>query len=383
MYTGPNIEKEGLVFGYDTGYGIADNSTATRFYKGGPTTNLVTQLITTSGIDGSGQGTIGVRTVLGEQHIKIVDNISNSRLSTLIYGMTGGATYTAKIEYKKISGPPTFRFQLQGYNGGSYTGTIVFATTAQIGLVDKDGWQTAHYTFTLPAGSNAMRWWYQDGDDYTTYTHSYEIKNPQLEKNSHGTPFKYGSRSSTDSLIDLKKSTNIDLSNVSFDSTGQPTFDGTDDYISCPDILGGLTSFTTEFVFFAETNPPGVENWLGSQYPGTGRAIFDLYTNGTLRNFVNGTAIYGITTIQVNRWYHAVFTRDINGYATIHLNGDLESSGTISTTPIASTSYEVGGSTTLTRWFNGKIPISKVYNKALTVEEVKQNFNAYKNRFNL
>ena len=25
MYTGPNIIKDGLVFGYDTGYGIADN----------------------------------------------------------------------------------------------------------------------------------------------------------------------------------------------------------------------------------------------------------------------------------------------------------------------------------------------------------------------
>ena len=34
---GPNIERDGLVFGMDTGYGVANNSTATRFYRGGPT----------------------------------------------------------------------------------------------------------------------------------------------------------------------------------------------------------------------------------------------------------------------------------------------------------------------------------------------------------
>ena len=31
----------------------------------------------------------------------------------------------------------------------------------------------------------------------------------------------------------------------------------------------------------------------------------------------------------------------------------------------------------------GDIPIVKVYNKALTATEVKQNYNAYKNRFDI
>ena len=38
---GPNIERDGLVFGMDTGYGVANNSTSTRFYKGKPTVNYV------------------------------------------------------------------------------------------------------------------------------------------------------------------------------------------------------------------------------------------------------------------------------------------------------------------------------------------------------
>lgn len=39
IHRGPNTVKDGLVFGYDTGYGVADNSTATRFYPGEPATN--------------------------------------------------------------------------------------------------------------------------------------------------------------------------------------------------------------------------------------------------------------------------------------------------------------------------------------------------------
>ena len=42
MYTGPKVTNDNLVFGYDTGYGVADNTTATRFYPGEPTTNVLT-----------------------------------------------------------------------------------------------------------------------------------------------------------------------------------------------------------------------------------------------------------------------------------------------------------------------------------------------------
>ena len=37
---GGKIIRDGLVFGYDSGYGVANNSTPTKFYKGEQTTNL-------------------------------------------------------------------------------------------------------------------------------------------------------------------------------------------------------------------------------------------------------------------------------------------------------------------------------------------------------
>jgi hypothetical protein len=382
IYRGPAVITKDLVFGYDTGYGVADNSTATRFYPGENTTNLVTTNLETTGTDGSGQSSVGTRTTIAPNHVRIVDVTSNTRQSHLISGLTASTIYTVSIQFKKITGTPTFRFQLQGYSGGSYVNTIKFTSTAETGLEDIEGWQTAEWTFTLPSNCNALRIWWQDGADYTTYTHSFELKNPQLEAKSHVTPYVSGTRSSTQSLIDLKRTADIDVSNISFNSTGQPDFDGTDDIITQSRIID-TASYSAEFVFKADVNTSGTEHWLGSQYPGTGRVIFDLYTNNRLRNFIDGTAITGATTIETGTWYHAVFTRNSLGGAYIYLNGIQDATGTLSTTTPVNDPFDIGGSTTLTRWFNGNIAVVKIYNTELTAAQAAQNFNAYKNRFNI
>ena len=379
---GPNIERDGLVFGYDTSYGIDTNNISSRFYPGEPTTNHVTTNLETVGTDGSGQSAVGTRNTIAPIHVKIVDINSNTRQTHLISGLTGGTIYTVSIQFKKIEGTPTFRFQLQDYNGGSYLRTIKFTTTAETGLEAKYGWQTASWTFTLGSDANAVRIWWQDGADYTTYTHSFELKNPQLEAKNHVTPYASGTRSSTQSLIDLTKSTTIDVSNVSFDSNGLPTFDGTDDIIELSRLID-TSNDSAEFVFKADVNTSGTEHWLGSQYPGTGRVIFDLWTNNALRNFINGTDIYGSTTIYTGVRYHAVFTRNSAGTAYIYLNGVEDATGTISTATPVNDNFEIGASTTLTRGFTGEIPVVKIYNRALSADEVQQNFKAYKTRFDI
>jgi hypothetical protein len=53
-------------------------------------------------------------------------------------------------------------------------------------------------------------------------------------------------------LLDLTNNATINLSNVSFDSNAQMTFDGTDDYTSLgnPTALRDLTSGTIETVYY-------------------------------------------------------------------------------------------------------------------------------------
>ena len=389
MYTGPHLIKDNLVFGYDTGYGVADNNTATRFYPGEATTNFVTTNLETLGTDGSGQSSIGTRTTIAPNHVRIVDVASNTRQSHLISGLTASTIYTVSIQFKKITGTPTFRFQLQGYSGSSYVNTIKFTSTAETGLEDIEGWQTAEWTFTLPSNCNALRIWWQDGADYTTYTHSFELKNPQLEAKSHVTPYVSGTRSSTASLIDLKKTTNIDVSNVSFDSTGQPTFDGTDDYIYPNNITNGsgLTSITAEFVVKASANNKNIiksnSNAILLHYGGAGFYLnsTDSTTSGYLgwnNKLSGGTGVYE----------HLVATYD-GTTMKLYVNG--ESTGTTRAYSAGSTGIlkdlngvTIGGNFNSSQpYFNGDIPIAKIHNRALTAGEVKQNYNAYKNRFDI
>jgi hypothetical protein len=172
----------------------------------------------------------------------------------------------------------------------------------------------------------------------------------------------------------------------SSENGGSIVFDGVNDYITTPNIIGGATNYSAEFWFKLNTNTAGVEKWLGSQYSsgGIGRVIFMVFTNNKIRNFINGTSFDGGTTIQTNTWYHAVFTRNATGSGTIYLNGVLDGSGTLSTTAVQNQPYINGGTTSFSdRWVNGQIPITKLYNRALTSDEVLQNYNGQKSRFNL
>jgi hypothetical protein len=379
---GPDIERDGLVFGYDTSYGINTNNISSRFYPGEPTTNYVTTNLETLGTDGSGQGSIGTRTTIAPNHVKIVDINSNTRQNHLISGLTGGTIYTVSIQFKKIEGTPTFRFQLQDYNGGSYLRTIKFTTTAETGLEDKYGWQTASWTFTLGSDANAVRIWWQDGADYTTYTHSFELKNPQLEAKNHVTPYASGTRSSTQSLIDLTRTTTIDVSNVSFDSTGQPTFDGTDDYISLntPPSLTG--AFTVTCWFKKETNSE--RSFLGKTAGSSGTKLIFLTNNNIFFRMVDGGSSsnfsIGYTTSLNNEWNFLTATRSSSGVVSASINGNSLTTGGTLTGTFSPTAIGRNGDG---QYWDGALQNIKIYNRALSADEVQQNYNAYKNRFNL
>ena len=379
---GPNLIKDNLVFGYDTGYGVADNSTATRFYPGENTTNFVTTNLETLSPDGSGQSSVGTRTTIAPNHVRIVDVASNTRQSHLISGLTASTIYTVSIQFKRITGTPTFRFQLQGYSGSSYVNTIKFTSTAETGLEDIEGWQTAEWTFTLPSNCNALRIWWQDGADYTTYTHSFELKNPQLEAKSHVTPYVSGTRSSTASLIDLKRTTNIDVSNMSFDSTGQPEFDGTDDVIN----TGMFTSrnptyepLTIEAIVKSDTTA-NARMWLDATNNGTNQRLYCALPSSTSSSSPMGVqaSAWSISTPQNTDFHHIVIT--MNGTTCqLYLDGVAHSSKAY--TSYGLQSINIGGRNGY-RWI-GKIPVVRMYGKALTIDEITQNYNVYKNRFNI
>ncbi len=377
----PKIITDGLVFMYDTDDG--------KSYKGEPTTNVNTFTLSDSGTDGSGQSSVGTRTVITDNHVRIVDVASNTRQTHLITGLTASTTYTVSIMYKKLAGTPTFRFQIQDYSGSSYLRTIKFTNTSEIGIEDKEGWQLASWTFTLGSDANAVRIWYQDGADYTTYTHSFELQNPQLEAKSHATPYVDGTRSATQGLLDRTGTSTIDLSNASFDSNAQMTFDGTDDYAEVADqnSLDLTTAMSFEFVVkpdSSQSNPyPRLIDKSVYLLHLTSTSPFGIYQNIYISGGLRQTGISSVVT--AGNWTHIVCTYD-GQYGKIYVDAELVKTrdfGSVLSCNTNSSSLRIAGDGTTNRPLNGEMPISKIYNKALTASEVLQNYNATKGRFGL
>ena len=81
----------------------------------------------------------------------------------------------------------------------------------------------------------------------------------------------------------------------------------------------------------------------------------------------------------VNNWYNYVATYDgsnANGY----LNGVLTEATSISTPTYGDSAIKLG-TWQSNLYFNGNIANATIYNKALTEQEIKQNYNATKGRF--
>jgi len=203
------------------------------------------------------------------------------------------------------------------------------------------------------------------------------------------------SRSSTQSLIDLKKSTNIDLSNVSFDSTGQPVFDGTDDYITLTSnphyqLNAGSWEFVVKFDLVHDNETSTYRQlyiqessiWIGQYYDKIGIDIakdtgswFD-GNGGLVTSSQVGPVVSG-------QYYHVVMTWDGTN-AKGYLNGELGFTTAISgLTSIRNGAAPRGIGQRSSNPLYGHLPITKLYTEALTADEVTQNFNAYKNRFNI
>ena len=383
---GPDIITDGLVFGYDTGYGIANNSTATRFYKGQPSTNNTITAGYTWWGDGSNQS------FANKGYVTVTDdslkyNGYDTRLwtpgsSNNVYLNGSGDISTSDVStvwtyscyIKRDDGAPITSLSVYMYypnSDGLALGTIV-----SMG----NGWYRVSRTRT---GSGS----YIGLAGFTGFpsSHKYYLSGVMLTKTNQTVPYipVQSSRSSTQSLIDLKKSTNIDLSNVSFDSIGQPVFDGTSDYIAISNASIPITSEVTLEAVINSTSISTQQNIISRNGPyfmriSASKVRFNILAGGAWL-FQPGT-----TTLLSNTWYH--FTMTYDGVNFIgYINGVQEfktaKTGTVTSNGSLWIGYTpVGGEQA---GFIGQIPVAKIYNQALTAEEVKQNFNAYKNRFTI
>lgn len=188
---------------------------------------------------------------------------------------------------------------------------------------------------------------------------------------------------------------------VSFSTNKQGTmvFDGVNDYgqISSS-TLTAINIFTFELWFnrtgIATTTPPydrifqkeggisGYPAWGWSIAESDPAAISFLSAYGDGTTFNNTINFNSNDKIELNEWNCLATTVDSNLLASNYFNGSLSSTGTLNNAPMNTQDtilIAIGDG----RESQGEISTVKVYNRALTADEVAQNYNALKSRFGL
>tara|TARA_R100001463_G_scaffold123141_1_gene179816 strand:- start:830 stop:2005 length:1176 start_codon:yes stop_codon:yes gene_type:complete len=391
MDTGPKVTNDNLVFGYDTGYGVADKNTSTRFYKGTPTTNEInfanSDLNNWSSYENGNDGTF--TTEFGTVGVKINNRTSwNGLYKLFTLPSTGTYTFSGWFRYRGgTSNNNGAAVYISSY-GGSDTSTWLDKTkigewqrvTKTVNVTDV----TVYFYFISYGGT-------QSGG--SPDKSSWDVTMPQIEKLSDVTPFVAGTRSSTENLIDLKRTTTINTNNVSFDSSAQPEFDGTDDYIDLGadvQIADAGQGWTAEYVFNSD-DASVLQHFNGAEED-THNANWLALLSSYMAVWDHGVGAwkYGSTQFSDNTWYHIAFVQETGTSMQFYVNGVAEGGNHASFSWTASRSslncryvgrYEHNGS--YGRYFNGHIPVAKLYSNPLTAAEIKRNYKAYKNRFNI
>ena len=172
-------------------------------------------------------------------------------------------------------------------------------------------------------------------------------------------------------------------------NAGVITFDGTDDYVTVPNSTSWdfTTSLTIElWVYVNSYDPLGV--MLIHQQNGGAAGGFEFWVqNNVIRFYKNASTqiIASSASFSVGRWNHVVVTIEgITGR--IYLNTTVVGTTATATVPDNVTGQLRIGSYINTGFYdlNGKISCVRIYNeKALSSQEITQNYNAQKGRFGL
>ena len=217
-----------------------------------------------------------------------------------------------------------------------------------------------------------------------------DITNSQIEAKAHATPFVNGTRSATQGLLPVIGNSTIDLTNVSFDSNAQMTFDGTNDYIPLSPSIIPTTAITVELIYRNDNSGASTSILAG----GAGQQDLNIHLPWSDTNVYWDAGrpfnrIYKATTnAERTGIHHWVFTKDsTTGIMNIYLDGNLwkTEGGLTSTIPslwsVSLGCYDAGSGRNY--FTTGILPVAKIYNRALSAAEVQQNYSKYKSRFNL
>lgn len=413
-HANPDIVTNGLVFGFDTGYPLVSESHETyRYNRGEPTTTFdIGTMVPTN----PNTAFTSNATYHNNLHGTVWDwsYYPNSNISS-----DGGMEWVPNYRGPGFTGAWKMKKRAGGNSESNFSGTdpgsIDSSKTYTVSVWCKTDQASMARIHVNTTRSGSSYWGYgssyhSGGGDWerlsvtiyggegntsintircqcngTTINADAYWRDYQVEERSHATPFILGgTRSATGSLIDVTGTTNIDVSNASFNSNAQMTFDGTDDYIDLGNLGLGSGSFTVEaviypplastyHVFFRKgdsSNSNANMDWsMGYDYD-----QFHVRTQNasvSINEYAGGSF--------VNNYGHVALTYD-GSTIIMYLNGSEVSNKTVTLANNYS-NYSIGRG--INNYAQLDVKTLKVYNQTLTATEVLRNFNVTKSRFGL
>ena len=389
----PGIVTNGLVFEYD----MANTS---KSWKGAPTTNLLTNTNAISAWTRGGGITSVVDNAVapdGTNTASLVtaNGVSNSFVS-IGGSITSGNTYTKSV-IAKAGTTGTLVFESYDNNGsggtayystefnlntGTYSGTGHTASIRHLG----SGWYlcaaTRAYTLNTVGGTFYI-------GAYGAGSGTLYLWHPQMELGSVASPYTTGTRSNTQALIDLTNNNTITATSLTYASDGTFSFDGTSNYVVFPE-NSALNTQTPTVEVWVKTNATTQSGFLFEKgNVNTQYALFQEGANITWRHTTNVGSLTAPTASYMNTSQYAqVVGTYTSGDRRIYVNGaQVASDAMVYTLPTNANGCSIGvyGGFNGTRgyYYNGSIASVKVYNRALSASEVKQNFNALRGRYGI
>lgn len=170
---------------------------------------------------------------------------------------------------------------------------------------------------------------------------------------------------------------------------GHFVFDGANDKA---EMSSGWTSFDldpfTIEIWYRYHTVAAYESLLSGQSGGTAAFQVDFSSTGRLRFLVDGQSdiVSSSATEGANTWKQVVLVREGTGtnQFKIYLNGSLDTTTTLSANFNNDTQLAIARNRADNQDYDGDISIVRIYkNKALTSDEVTQNYDAVKSRYGL
>ena len=381
---GPKVTTSGLVFEYDM-------SNTKKSFKGAPSVNLFTGTESLAGeIDGfggvsaldiampsigpNGQGTYYAR-----------KSTSGYATWSIQASLTENVTYTYSVDVKTLTatGVNIRRNEPGVYQQGSTYGVTVPANT----------WTRVSWTYTVSAGKSGTQCVGVQVGNLGGGNEGIWLANAKLEVGSYATPYNYGTRSTTQALLDVTGLNTITATSLTYASDNTFSF-GTTSSAAITGVLPTLNQDVTLVAIVNQLTASGPhqtaictdKNYcygvkLMSSYHGSIAAwVADSVASTNKLTLVTGPDIQ-------NAGYKMIaLTRTTAGVVNLYLNGILQNSSSAAdtgNTAVAGTSWIGMEYHSISYGFNGKIPYTAAYNRALTSDEVLQNFNALRGRYGI